>query len=315
LPELIALYEDHADQRDKFEIIAVHDNSVKSFAELDAKLPKIKERYWQGKDLPFPVLLDVNGETEKLYGIAYHPTGLLIDPEGKLVGEVFGAADLEAKLPPVSMAKKWARLRDIKNNGSWSFEPSHSTLAELADSLKHSTTCEVELDAKAIKACGLTPDGPFPGVVIGYSLTLRSIEELLLAPHGLGIKTSADGKKLLITTRSDKKEAESYSQKLAAKELSEWLDGGSAAGATEAKLIEIKNLSLIDAVKRINQEFNLPMALDAGAMRAKTLDPEAKVSGNIDPRDLRKSLNRMLEPLGLTVVVRDEVVLVTPKSK
>jgi thiol-disulfide isomerase/thioredoxin len=314
LPELIALYEDHADQRDKFEIIAVHERGVKSFAELDPKLTEIKKRYWQGKDLPFPVLLDATGETAKLYGISHYPTGLLINPEGKLVGEVT-AADLEAKLPPVSLATKWARLRDIKNNGFRSFEPSHSTLSELADSLKHSTSVEVELDAKAIKACGLTPDGPFPGVAIGYSLTLRSIEELLLAPHGLGIEPSADGKKLLITKRSAKKEAESYSQKLAAKELSEWLDGGSTAGGTEAKPLEIKDQSLLAAVKLVNREFDLPIALDAKAMHDKTLDPQAKVSGNIRPHDLRKSLTKMLEPLGLTVVVRDEVVLVTPKGK
>ena len=106
MPELIALYEDHADHRDQFEVFAVHDKSVKSFAELDEKLPKIKEHYWQGKDLPFPVLLDATGETGKLYGIRAYPTGLLIDPDGKLVGEAT-PADLEAKLPPLSVAKKW----------------------------------------------------------------------------------------------------------------------------------------------------------------------------------------------------------------
>jgi hypothetical protein len=310
LPELIAVYEDHADQRDKFEIIAIHDSSVKSFAELDAKLPKIKERYWQGKDLPFPILLDTTGETGKLYGIRAYPTTLLIDPEGKLVGEA-EAADLEAKLPPVPMAKKWARYRDIHTNGSWSFEPSRDTLKIFADSLKFFIAVEVELDVKAIKECGLTPDGPLPSVVIGgWGVTLRSIEELILAPHGLGIEPSADGKKLLITKRSAKKEAESYFQKLHARELTERLDNG-----TEAKPLEIKDQSLLDAVKRISQEFNLPIALDAKAMRAKALDMEAKVSGKIGPGDLRKSLTKMLEPLGLTVVVRDEVVLVTPKGK
>jgi hypothetical protein len=310
LPELIALYEDHADQRDRFEIIAIHDSSVKSFAELDAKLPKIKERYWQGKDLPFPQLLDTAGETAKLYGNSHVSTRLLIDPQGKLVGEVFGTADLEAKLPPVSMAKKWARRRDIHTNGTWSFEPSRDTLKIFADALKLYIAVEVELDVKAIKECGL------PSVVIGgWGVTLRSIDELVLAPHGLGIEPSADGKKLLITKRSARKEAESYFQKLHARELSERLDGGPAAGASDAKPLEIKNLSLLDAVKRISQEFDLAIALDAGAMRDKTLDMEAKLSGVIGPVDLRKSLNKMLEPLGLTVVVRDEVVLVTPKSK
>jgi len=54
LPALIALCEDHAEHRDKFEVFAIHDKSVKSFDELDKKLASIKKQHWQGKDLPFP---------------------------------------------------------------------------------------------------------------------------------------------------------------------------------------------------------------------------------------------------------------------
>jgi len=315
LPALIGLYEDHADHRDKFEVFAVHDESVKSFAELDTKLPKIKDRFWQGKDLPFPVLLDATGKTEKLYGIRAHPTGLLIDPDGKLVGEA-RADELEAKLPPLSVAKKWARHRDLYKNVYWSFEPSAYTLPKLADMLKRWTNSAVELDADAVKACGLTPDGPLPGVLIGVNVTLRSIEELLLAPHGLGVVPSADGKKLLITKRTGTKEAESYLQKLHAKELADRLDRGpTATERSKAKPLEIKDQPLLDAVKLVAREFDLPVALAAKAMHAKTLDPNAKVSGSIGPGDLRKSLTKMLDPLGLTLEVRHEVVLVTPRNK
>jgi AhpC/TSA family len=315
LPDLISLYEAHADHRDKFEVFAVHDKSVESFADLDKKLAKIKERYWQAKDLPFPVLLDAAGKTEQLYGIRAHPTGLLIDPDGKLVGEA-SPAELEAKLPPLSAAKKWARHRDVQKNVYWSFEPSGYTLTKFANVLKTWTGCAVELDADAVKASGLTPDDPLPGVVIGVNVTLRSIDELLLAPHRLGVAPSADGKKLLITKRPATKEAESYLQKLHAKELNDRLDRGPTAGESgEAKPLEIKDQPLLDAIKRIAHEFDLTVALDAKAMHAKTLDPNAKVSGTIGPDDLRKSLTKMLDPLGLTVAVRQEVVLVTPKSK
>jgi hypothetical protein len=295
-------------------VFAVHDGSVKSFAELDEKLPKIKEQYWQGKDLPFPVLLDATGKTEKLYGIRAHPTGLLIDPEGKLVGEA-AAAELEAKLPPLSAAKKWARHRDIQKNVFWSFEPSTHTLGKFADIMKLSTTCAVDLDAEAVAACGLRPDGPLPGFLVGVNVTLRSIDELLLAPHGLGMAPSADGKKLVITERPENKEPESYLQKLHAKQLNERLDRGPAtAERNEAKALEIKDLPLLDALKLIGNEFDLPVALDAKAMHTKTLDPNAKVSGSIGPGDLRKSLTKLVDPLGLTVEVRQEVVLVTPRS-
>jgi len=315
LPELIALYEDHADQRDKFEVIAIHDKRVKSFDELDQKLPKIKERFWQGKDLPFPVLLDATGQTEETYGIHAYPTGLLIDPDGKLVGEGT-PADLEAKLPALSAAKKWAGRRDVMKNVFWSFEPSQTTLSQFADIVKHWINCDVELDAETIKASGLTLDGPLPGVLIGSPVTLRSIDELLLAPHGLGIVPAADGKHLAITKRTEMKEPESYFQKLHDKELSERLDRGPTdEERKDAKTLQIKDQPLLDAVKLINQEYDLPVALDANAMRSGTLDPTAKVSGGIGPGDLRKGLTQMLDPLGLTVEVRDEVVFVTPRSK
>jgi thiol-disulfide isomerase/thioredoxin len=314
LPELIALYEDHADHRDKFEVIAIHEHNAKTYAEVDKHLPKLKERLWQGKDLPFPVLLDATGKTAELYGISGYPTGLLIDPDGKLVGAAT-AADLEAKLPPLSMARLWARQRDIYKNVMWSFEPSRNTISQFADMLKRFTGYPVELDAVAIKAAGLSPNSPAPGAVIGVSVTLRSIDELMLAPHGLGIAPSADGKKLVITKRQEKKETPSYLQKLHAKELTERLDRGPTDDERKARPLVIKDQPLLDAVKLIVREFDLAMALDAKAMQAGTLDPKAKVSGSIGPGDLGKALTKMLEPLGLTVEVRQEVVLVTPKSK
>src|SRR5438128_2970715 len=149
----MGLYEDHAAHRDKFEVFVVHDESVKSLAELDKKLPRLKARYWQGKDLPFPVLLDAASKTEQLYGIRAHPTGLLIDPDGKLVGEA-SVEDLEAKLPPLPAAKKWARHRDMYANVHWVFEA--TPLKAFANIGKNCMNCAMDLDADAIRACGLT---------------------------------------------------------------------------------------------------------------------------------------------------------------
>jgi len=311
LPELIAFYEDHAGHRDKFEIFAIHDDGVKTFDELDKKLASIKKKYWQGKDLPFPILLDGKKTTHKLYGIRGWPTGLLIDPAGELVGEASVAA-LEAKLPPLPAAKKWARHRDMQKNVFWSFEPNENTLSEFATTLKRWTGCDVGIDHDAVKTCGLTADGPLPGVLIGSRITLRSIDELMLAPHGLGLAPSTEKEMLLITKRPRTKESPSYLQKLRAKELGERLDG---AEGKETKPLEIKAQPLLDTMKLIGREYNLPVALDARAMHTGKLDPQAKVSGYIAPDQLRKSLVKMLEPLGLTVEVRHEAIVVLPTSK
>ncbi len=79
-------YREYRDQRDRFEILAFHDPQAKSFDELDSKLKNIVEEQWNGRSLPFPILLDATGETVREWGIRSFPTTLLIDPEGNLHG-------------------------------------------------------------------------------------------------------------------------------------------------------------------------------------------------------------------------------------
>ena len=139
---------------------------------------------------------------------------------------------------------------------------------------------------------------------------------MLLAPHGLGVAPSADEKKLLITRRQATAEAASYLQKLRARELTDRLDHGQAdTSQAQAKPLEIQDQTLLDTIRRVAHEFDLPIALDARAMNANRLDVKAKVSGRIVPGDLRTSLTKLLDPLGLTVEVRHEVVFVTPRDK
>jgi len=86
LPELIDFYEQHGDD-ERFEILAFHDASVKTLAELDEKLVSVKEKHWGGRDLPFPLLIDGTGKTIEQFGVRAFPTMILIDPEGRLVGQ------------------------------------------------------------------------------------------------------------------------------------------------------------------------------------------------------------------------------------
>jgi hypothetical protein len=98
------LHDRFEDQRDRFEIIAFHDASAKTFDELDEKLAKTVEEVWK-RPLPFPILLDDSGDTIERYGIRAFPTVILIDPDGKLVK---GRAEklLEAKLTEMSASAK-----------------------------------------------------------------------------------------------------------------------------------------------------------------------------------------------------------------
>src|SRR5205823_4038152 len=88
LPNLIKIYREHADQRDKFEIVAFcidADNDLTSIADLDRRLEPIVKHVWKGQQLPFPVLLDPTFTTSRRYGFGLYGYKLLIDPEGNLV--------------------------------------------------------------------------------------------------------------------------------------------------------------------------------------------------------------------------------------
>jgi hypothetical protein len=90
-------YAAHAEQRDQFEVLAFHDQTAKTFAELDTKLAPVIAKQWRGKSLPFPILLDATATTVRAYGIQGYPTLLLIDPDGRIV-KGGNEATLAAKL-------------------------------------------------------------------------------------------------------------------------------------------------------------------------------------------------------------------------
>jgi thiol-disulfide isomerase/thioredoxin len=88
LPDLTKFYEQHAADRERFEILAVcntQEEKAQTIAAYDALAAPIMKEHWGGKQLPYPVLIDGEGQTSTMYGIQHWPTVLLIDPEGHLV--------------------------------------------------------------------------------------------------------------------------------------------------------------------------------------------------------------------------------------
>jgi thiol-disulfide isomerase/thioredoxin len=88
IPELMQFYEEHAKQRDRFEILSFcldPEGELKSLADMDRSLKPVIEHVWGGKTIPFPILLDNTFATWESFGLAGMGTTLLIDPEGNLV--------------------------------------------------------------------------------------------------------------------------------------------------------------------------------------------------------------------------------------
>ena len=90
MPELMRFWDNHVEFRDRFEILAFHDSTVKTLEDLETKLRPIKDEFWEGHPPPFPVLMDNTGMTLRRYGISGFPTLVLIDPQGNIVDSTVG---------------------------------------------------------------------------------------------------------------------------------------------------------------------------------------------------------------------------------
>jgi hypothetical protein len=302
LPGLIDLYEAHDKDRDKFEILAFHDATVKDFKELDGKLQKVKATYWHGRDLPFPILLDATGNTIKDYGVRAFPTTILIDPEGKLVGEA-REDELEAKLPPLPLATRVARALD--KNVTFSFDD--PKLDQAVKMLSAVARIPIRLDDAALKAAGIAPDARVPFWMSGL-VSLRSALNLTL--DGLDLGYVQDEKGLLITARkSEESRAPKLSepQRTCAARIQKVLDGKVS--------FDFKDKPLAEVAAYFEQLTTENFVLEPSARRAGLIDPKTPVTGSAKDLPLREGLEKLLGPVGVRFAVRDEVVVLTVKPK
>lgn len=301
LPNLTDLYESHAKDRDKFEILAFHNASAKDFPDLDKKLEHTRARRWHGKNLPFPVLLDATGQTFEQYGIQFLPTMLLINPEGKLVGQV-SEEEFEAKLPPLPMSDRVGRALDR----TISISLKGNTLGQIAVYLSTVAHVPVRLDNDSLKQAGLSPNS-LTSFTLSAAISLRSVLNLILEPEGLTYETDAKG----LVIRRRRPDAAPCKP--------------SAIQRSQAKLIE-RSLD-----QKVSFAFkDEPLAEVALSLRYKTretflLDPRGRKDGKIDPKrkitcsvkevPLREVLPKLLDPIGMTFAIRNEVIVLTAKPK
>ena len=310
IPEAVAFQKMYAEHADKFVILALHGSGAKTLAEMDAKLPRIRAQYWNGEELPFPILLDATEETAKRYGISGWPTTLLIDPEGKLVSDR-GFTELAKKLPPVAAAKAWAACRDRPDNAAYGNDPkSPATFRALADWLQRETYCPVEIDDAALRAAGVDPAGPIPTPVVGGLYYWRDRVQLLLEPHGLGIAPSPDGKKLVITKCMPIAGPQSVAQQYTNDWVNATLDRNPLATLVQkVNSVAFADATLVEVARKLSREYGITIAFD------RSIGTSAKVTGKLGPAYLRDGLSKLLDPLGLTFAVRSGAIVVGPKPQ
>jgi hypothetical protein len=298
---LIDLYEAHKKDREKFEIIAFHDGTMKDFADLDKKMESPKQKYWNGRDLPFPILLDATGQTIKDWGVHGFPTTLLIDPEGKLVGEASEDA-LAEKLPPLPMSVRVAQALDR----SLSFGITEIKLEADCKFLSRQSRVPIGLDAEDLKAAGVRPDSLVPLTLAG-SLSLRSWLNLFLEADGLTYEQDDQG--IVIRRRKPGAPPPDLSsvQRACAQRIEKVLD--------QKISFDFKEKPLSEVARFFENKTEENFVLSPRDRKAGTLDPKMLVTGSANDVPLREALTKLLGPLGVGYTIRDEVIVLTARPK
>lgn len=301
MPGLIDLYEAHKKDHDKFEILAFHDGTVKDFAELDKQMDAPRKKYWGGRDLPFPILLDATGQTIKDWGVRAFPTTLLIDPDGNLVDEA-GEEELEKKLPPLPMSVRVSKALDR----SVSFGIEDPKLEGACRILSRVSRVPVRLDVEALKGVGVAADTQVPLTLAG-SLSLRSWLALLLEADNLTYEQ--DDKGLVIRRRQPGTPPPPLSavQRACARRIERVLD--------QKISFDFKDKPLSEIAKWFENKTGENFVLSPRDRKSGQLDPKMPVSGEAKDMPLRKALTKLLGPLGIGYTIRDEVIVLTAKPK
>ncbi|MEW6252634.1 MAG: hypothetical protein AB1716_18510 [Planctomycetota bacterium] len=96
MPRAFEFADRHKADQDRFAILAFNGPTETKLTEVDPGLKAIQERYWKGRALPFPLLLDGTGRTVAAWGVTAYPTSVLIDPDGNVVEFSHAAGYIES---------------------------------------------------------------------------------------------------------------------------------------------------------------------------------------------------------------------------
>ena len=313
LPGWIDFVDDHAADSDKFIVLAIHDPQATDFAMLDEKLQPISRRAWHGRSLPFPILLDRSGRTVDEYGVKGWPTAVLIDPEGRVVDFpwkpfVLGSWACEdflaSKLTPLPAA---TRIVSALDRGlSIAVEESES-LVETLNFYGKVSRIAIRFDPDEMKAAGIDEKVRI-SLTLGGSLTLRAWLNLTLEPFGLTYVADGEGLRIV---RGSPGNVGSLSQpspwQMVENELVSEVLG-------QKVTLDFQDESLRQVIAKLEAATGESFVVDPVCRRSGTIDRGIRITGAAVDEPLSSTLTRLLAPLGLKYVVRNEAIVLTTRD-
>jgi hypothetical protein len=293
---MIDAYKAYAPYRDKFEMLAFHDATSKTLAELDPKLADPKAKYWRGRDLPFPILMDATGETIKRYGISEFPTTILIDPNGVVVGRR-DIGDLLKQLPPL----KAEQAANLALDRTFAYSAGPQALAASLKTISESGHVPMTIDEAAIKAAGVDLSTVVPLNLLA-GISNRSWLWLLLEPYTLAPNVTNKG---VVIGPGKAPSRPTEGERFAERRLRQVMK----------KPVTIEFRGPLEKLPwRLVKETDESIALDPSGILKKRIDSSREIVLSVKGEPLDKALECALAPLGLTWTVRHEVILIVAKQ-
>jgi hypothetical protein len=233
----------------------------------------------------------------------------LIDPEGRVVefprkqfmlGSWACEEFLASKLTPLPAATRIARKLDRVLSLDVDEDQTVAEAVELFGAVGGTT---IRLDHEELKAAGIDEQTRLP-LRVGGSLTLRAWLNLTLEPFGLTYFADGDGLRVVRRTPENSRLSQPSPRQMAENAL--------VAESLEKKItFEFQANSLKQIVATLESKAEETFLLDPVGRKAGTIDPGAVITGFADDEPLSSALRRLLSPLGLKVVVRNEAVVLT----
>ena len=134
----------------------------------------------------------------------------------------------------------------------------------------------------------------------GY-VSLRSWLELFLDPIGLRAVPGEDGLRVTTAEAGVADRELSEPQRRCEERIEEKLG--------EPVTFDFRGATLSQVAGHFESQTQENFVLDPGGIMSGAIDPEAVVTGSAEDVPLREAVEALLDPLGLTLVVKDEVVV------
>ena len=311
-PKLITFLEEHEEHRDLFQIIAVHDSSTETLAEVDRRTAEARASAWGGAPLPFPILLDRDNATFEAFGISAMPTAVLIDPEGKIAPAPYHDVDqiLGSKLPPIPIERKIAHDLDQPIAFTIDDDRPVSTFYNAVIHADYYTRIKARFDPEAMEDLGIEMfKQPLPLRLQG-TVSMRSALELILRPFDLIATPHEAG--LLITKPGPERPSVFDGDPSAPQlEASERINGK----LDEPITFDLRGIPLAEVVNELERLTDEIIVLDPKGRLEGGINADATVDSNAEGEALGRALGRLLEPLGLGFEVVDEVILIVDRPE